>query len=123
LPKFGLGRRAGRNATCRRDGLTSEFDHGREGPSLVGNISFDAFDQIGDQIAAAAKLNINLRPGIVRPVPQGDEPIVDPADVKKHRTSDEDQGYHPANHVWSGDQWAIVNDRISGQSGRAQARD
>ena len=89
MPKFGLGRRAGRNATCRGDGLASEFDHGRERPTLVCNISFDAFDQIGDQIAATAKLNINLRPGIVRPVPQGHEPIVDPGDVEKHRTSDE----------------------------------
>ena len=89
MPKLGFGHRAGRDATCRRDGLASEFDDGCERAALVCNISFNAFDQIGNQITAAAKLNINLRPGIVRPVPQGDEPIVNPGDAEKHRTSDE----------------------------------
>jgi hypothetical protein len=64
--KFGFRHRARRDARCRHDGLPTQFDRGRERSAFVRDISLDAFDQIGNEIAAAAELNIDLGPGIAR---------------------------------------------------------
>ena len=99
LCKFGFCHRARGDATCRHDGLPTEFDHGCERSAFVRDISLDAFDQIGNEIAAAAELNIDLCPGIARPAPEGDEPIVEPGDVEEQRASSENRGRHRGNRA------------------------
>jgi hypothetical protein len=99
LCKFGFRHRARGDAGCRRDGLATEFDHSRECSTFVRDISPNAFDQIGNEVAAAAELNIDLRPGIARPASEGDEPIVEPGDVQEQRASNENRGCHRVNRA------------------------
>lgn len=80
------------------------------------DISLDAFDEIGNEIAAPPELNIDLRPGIARPVAQGHKPIVDPGDVEDCRASGENQGCHRGDRAWVGRLRVIVNDRMPRRS-------
>jgi hypothetical protein len=55
----------------------------------VRDISLNAFNQVGNEIAAATELNVDLCPGITRPAPEGDEPIVEPGGVEEQRAGSE----------------------------------
>ena len=99
MRKFGFRHRARGDASGRGDGLPTEFDHGRERSAFVRDISLNAFNQVGNEIAAATELNIDLCPGITRPAPEGDEPIVEPGGVEEQRAGSEKQGCHRGNRA------------------------
>ena len=57
-------------------------------------ITLDRFDQIRDQVVAPFQLNIDLGPGVVHPVPQFDQAVVD-ANDRQHQDDD----HHTGNHI------------------------
>jgi len=61
----------------RVDGLGARFGHLLEDFPLVFGIAFDGLDQIGNQVIPPSQLDIHLRPGVVRTVPQRDQAVVD----------------------------------------------
>ena len=44
----------------------------------MSGIAFDGFDQVGDQVVAAFKLDVNVRPGIVAAHTQLHQAVVHP---------------------------------------------
>src|SRR3972149_6205483 len=52
--------------------------------ALVGGVAADGLHQVRDQVVAAAELDVDLRPAVVDPVAERDEPVED-QDADEHQ--------------------------------------
>jgi len=63
----------------------------------VLGVSLDRLHQVGDEVEAAAELDVDLGPGVVAAVPQGNETVVH-ADGDDERQGDENQQKNGESH-------------------------
>jgi len=87
-----LGRALLRRALCRHRGVAG-LDHRLERAALMGRVAFHGLDQVGDEIVALLELHIDVREGLVDPLPQRYQAVVD-RDGEQH-DDDNDAEYDP----------------------------
>ena len=63
------------------DRLGAQFGNVAEQAVLVGGIALDGFDQVGDQIGAAAQLHVDAAPALRHEVLVADQAIVSPDQI------------------------------------------
>ena len=64
-------------------------------PLLVRGVALDRLDEVRDQVVAAAELDVDLGPRVLRAVPQPDEPVVDEDEEEEQRRDDHDDDHQP----------------------------
>jgi len=81
---------AGRNRP--RPGVGDCF----EGAALVPHVALDRLDEVRDEVVAPLELDVDLRPGLLRPVPERDQPVVgeDEPDQYEDDDANDDPGAH-----------------------------
>ena len=76
---------------CRRPRLRDLVER----PALVGGVALDRLHEVRDQVVAAPELDVDLRPGVLRSVPQPDEPVVDDHAGERHEHEEHDEDDQP----------------------------
>jgi hypothetical protein len=66
----------------------------------VFGIPFDRLDQVGDQVIPSPELDIHLSPGIIRPVPQRYQVVIN-SDSENNDRPDYDKNNYQASHLMS----------------------
>ena len=59
-----------------RDRHVAGLDDGFESAAFVGRVALDCLHEVGDQVAPAFQLYINLGPGILQLVAEADQAVV-----------------------------------------------
>src|SRR5579875_2338936 len=90
---FGAGFRGG---PLRGHGRVARLHDAFDRAALVGGVTFNGFDEIGNQIVAALELDINVGPGVVALHFELDQAVVHPDGDKNQ--DDNDCQYYPTEH-------------------------
>src|SRR5258706_6065463 len=67
-----------------------------EGAALVAHVALHRVDQVGDQVVAALELDVDLRPGFLRPVAGADQAVVREGQPQPDDDDDRDNDPNPA---------------------------
>ena len=65
---------------------------------LVLGVALDRLDQIRDEVVAALELDVDLRPGVLDPVPQLDQTVVGGQHVQADEDHEDDENDHERGH-------------------------
>ncbi len=79
------------------DGRGPGLGHALENAALVLGVALDGLDQVGNEVVAAAELDVDLGPGVVAAVPQGDQTVVH-ADGHEGDGHDDDEQENESTH-------------------------
>lgn len=73
--------------------------HGVERFLLMSGVALDGFHEVGDEVVPTLQLRIDVLPGVVDAVAQGDEVVVDAGDAHDDGHDDDDADDERESHV------------------------